>query len=260
MRAYAALDRFALRRFDRIAAVSDSGADILHRSGIEPTKIARISNGVDLDRFRCASPDLRREIACGRDPLVGFVGRLVPGKGGEILLAAARKVIAEYPEARFVFVGDGPLRSAWRSLAQSLGIEDRVVFTGTRTDMPEIYASLDLIVLPSFGEAMPMCLLEALASAKPVVATRVGAIPRIVVPGITGLLVEPGDESGLAAAILRLLRDRELAADCSSNGLRRATERFSCDATARDYIRLYEDALASRSGRPTQEAFELSRT
>ena len=260
MRAYATVDRFVLRGFDRVAAVSDAVADILRRSGIEPKKVSVISNGVDLERFRCASPHLRREIACGREPLVGFVGRFVPGKGGEVLLAAARKVIAEYPEARFAFIGDGPLRGAWRLLARSLGIEDRVVFTGSRTDMPEIYASLDIVVLPSLNEGMPMCLLEALAAAKPVVATRVGAIPRIVVPGITGLLVEAGDESGLAAAILRLLRDPELSAQCSSNSRRRATERFSCEAMAREYIGLYEEALASRSGTRKQEALELSRT
>jgi glycosyltransferase involved in cell wall biosynthesis len=260
MRAYAALDRFVLRRFDRVAAVSDSVADILRRSAIEPEKIATISNGVDLRRFRYALPNLRRELACGRDPLVGFVGRLVPGKGGEILLAAARRVIAEHPEARFVFVGDGPLRGAWQALARSLAIEDRVVFTGSRTDMPEIYASLDLVVLPSLKEGMPMCLLEALAAAKPVIATAVGAIPRIILPGVTGLLVEPGDEGGLAAAILRLLRDPELSAHCSLNGRRRATERFSCDAMARDYIGLYEQTVVSRSGKGKQEAFKLSRT
>ncbi len=260
MRAYAVLDRFVLRSFDRIAAVSDSAADILRRSGIEKRKIATISNGVDLERFRYASPDLRREIACGRDPLVGFVGRLVPGKGGEILLAAARKVIAEHPEARFVFVGDGPLRGAWQSLARNLSIEDRVVFTGSRTDMPEVYASLDLVVLPSFQEAMPMCLLEALAAAKPVIATTVGAIPRIILPGVTGLLVEPGDEGGLAAAILRLLRNPELSAHFALNGRRQAAERFSCEAMARDYIGLYEGAVASCSSRGKEEALALSRT
>ena len=257
MQVYAALDRFVLRNFDRAATVSDAVADILRRSGIDPKKISVISNGVDPERFRYAPPDLRREIACGREPLVGFVGRFVPGKGGEILLAAARKVIAEHPDARFAFIGDGPLRGAWQLLARSLGIEDRVVFTGSRSDMPEIYASLDIVALPSLNEGMPMCLLEALAAGKPVVATKVGAIPRIVVPGITGLLVEAGDESGLAA-ILRLLRDPELSAQCASNSRRRATERFSCDAMARDYIGLYEEALARRSGTRKQEALALS--
>jgi glycosyltransferase involved in cell wall biosynthesis len=204
---------------------------------------------VDLERFRAAEPALRRELASGADRLVGFVGRLVPGKGGAVLLSAARTVLAGCPDTRFVFVGEGPSRGEWEALAARLRIARKVVFTGARNDMPSVYASLDLLVLPSFDEAMPMCLLEGMAAGVPVIATRVGAVPDLVLPDVTGLLLEPGDASGLAAAILRLLLDPNQARSLGESGRARATWQFSAEATAKSYIELYEQALASRAVR-----------
>jgi glycosyltransferase involved in cell wall biosynthesis len=246
MRGYAALDRLVLRRFDRIAAVSETVTDILKNSGVAPGKLTTIPNGVDLERFRGAQPVLRTEFATGRDPLIGFVGRFVQDKGGAILLAAASNVVESRPDARFVFVGDGPLRSEWEALAGRLGIGGRVIFAGARSDMPEVYASLDMVVLPSLNEGMPMCLLEALAAEKPVIATAVGAIPRIILPGITGILLEPGDATGLAAAVQLVLGDTELAARLARNGRSRAAESFSSERMAASYADLYQEAVDSR--------------
>lgn len=246
MRAYAALDRMALKRFDKVVAPSPVVANLLSSQGIEVT---RLFNGVDLERFRGAEPTLRREIASGAERLVGYVGRLVPGKGGAVLLSAAQSVLGGCPDVRFVFVGEGPSRGEWEALAARLGIARNVVFTGARNDMPSVYASLDLLVLPSFDEAMPMCLLEGMAAGVPVIATRVGAVSDLVLPDVTGLLLEPGDASGLAAAILRLLLDPHQARSLGEGGRARATWQFSAEATAKSYIELYEQALAGRASR-----------
>jgi glycosyltransferase involved in cell wall biosynthesis len=254
MRAYAALDRLVLRRFDKVIVVSDLVADLLRRSSVAPEKISTIFNGVDVEQFRGVSPALEREIAPEGHSLVGFVGRLVPGKGGAVLLRAAEQVLALRPKTKFVFVGEGPSRKEWELLATQLGIRDQVSFAGVRDDMPGVYASLDLVVLPSLNEAMPMCLLEAMAARRPVIATRVGTVPKVVIAEQTGLLVEPGDVSGLAGAILRLLGNSELAIRLGENGYAHAAQHFSAEAMAKSYIGQYEQLLVSRRHRTHNRA------
>lgn len=262
MRAYAAIDRVVLRNFDRVATASGPVAESLSRWGLAAHKLKTIPNGVDMEPFRAAYGDL--PTALPKDPgtqrLVGFVGRLVPDKGGALLLSAAQTVLSAYPEARFVFAGEGPARAEWEALAAKLGIGSKVFFAGRQENMPAFYASLDMVVLPSFTEAMPMCLLEALAAAKPVVATAVGAIPKVIVPGVTGLLCEPGDARALSASILRLLRDPDLARSLGANGRAHVTRHFAVDVVAQSYIGLYQEALHHQSHQPEVPAvWERSR-
>lgn len=246
MRAYAALDRFAMRAFDRVVAISDPLMEILERSGIQVAKLDMIANGVETERF-CDARATLRDVADGDDaPLIGFVGRLVPAKGGDILLRAAQRVLHSHPKAKLVIVGDGPSRQEWELLASQLDISDRVVFAGVRQDMPGVYASLQLVVLPSLDEAMPMCVLEAMAAGKPVVATRVGAVPKLVDPNRTGVLVEPGDVDGLSAAILEVLDNPEWARHLGENGRARVTEHFSAGSMARRYVELYREVADVR--------------
>ncbi len=261
MRVYAALDRLVLRRFDKVATPSPLVAQALRRSRVPSGKVATIRNGVDIARFRGAAPTLRSELPCGSNRLVGFVGRLVPSKGGALLLEAARSVLAAYPDTTFVLVGEGPARSDWVAMADRLGIRASVVFAGSRDDMPGVYASLDMVILPSLVESMPMCLLEALAAGTPVIATRVGAIPELIVPGVTGLLLEPGDAGALAAGILSLIRNPALARRLGREGQAHAVRNFSAEAVAESYIELYKQALADRAKRTRSErAWQVSRT
>jgi glycosyltransferase involved in cell wall biosynthesis len=246
MRAYAVIDRLALRKFDKVIVVSDLVAEILRQSGVAKEKVELIPNGVDLDRFRNAVPKLRSELNLGNSPVVGFVGRLVTDKGGALLIQAAKEVLAVHPTAKFVLVGEGSARQEWKALAAELGIGNRVTFAGARDDMPEVYASLDVAVLPSLVEALPMCLLEAMAAGKPVIATRVGAVPNVVIDEQTGLLLEPGDVNALAAAIAKLLSDRELANRLAENGREHVARNYSARAMASAYIEKYAEVLASR--------------
>jgi glycosyltransferase involved in cell wall biosynthesis len=259
MRVYAALDKLVLRRFHKVVGVSDFASDIVRRWGTAPNKVSTIPNGVDIERFERAAPTLRNEIASENCSLVGFVGRLVPDKGGAVLLRAAQQVLSIHRDTKFVLIGEGPARKEWEALATHLGVDGRVVFTGVREDMPEVYASLDMLVLPSVNESMPMCLLEAMAAGIPVIATRVGSIPKLILQEQTGLLLEAGDVKGLAAAILRLLRNPHQARRLRENARVHAAQCFSARAMAESYMDVYEQVLIGRrSGIPKQAALEAS--
>jgi len=259
MRAYAALDRFVLKRFDKVIGVSEVPSNILRRSGVAPDKIATIPNGVDIERFDLAAPSLRKEIASDGAVLVGFVGRLVPEKGGEVLLRAAQQVVVVRPRTKFVFVGEGPARKRWEALATQLGIGQHVVFVGARDDMPGVYSSLDLVVLPSLIESMPMCLLEAMAAGKPVISTRVGAVPQLLASEQLGLLVEPSSVDALSTAILRVLEDHELALRLGKSARQHVARNFSAQAMAKNYVCHFNHVLANhRETRQNHTALEVS--
>lgn len=259
MKMYAAFDRMILGRSQQVVVVSDRVRNVLLRSGVAANKVAMIDNGVDHEQFCNASPVLRREIGASQVPVVGFVGRHVADKGGALLLAAAKHVLTTQPLAKFVFVGDGEDRSAWEALAANLGIRESVHFAGVRTDMPEVYASFDLLVLPSLMESMPMCLLEAMSAAKAVIATRVGEVPRAIQDRQTGLLVEAGDVPALVTAIQQLLSDSALAQRLGRNACDHARRNFSAQAMAKKYIEIYKRiAQNPRSHVVTKAALELS--
>lgn len=243
MRTYAAIDRLVLRHFDRVATASGPVAQILSRWKVPARKLKTIPNGVDMEPLLEPAPAPSKELDAGSGSVVGFVGRLAPDKGGAVLLSAAQVVLATFPNTKFVFAGDGPARAEWEAMAARLGIRSKVFFLGKRDDMPAIYAALDIVVLPSFKEAMPMCLLEALAAARPVIATSVGAIPQLVIPGVTGLLFEPGDVNALSAAMLRLLREPELGRKLGRHGHAHVARHFASEVVGKSYIGLYQEAL-----------------
>jgi len=247
MRTYAALDRLVLRRFDGVVAVSAPVQDTLRRWGVREERLTLIPNGVDVERFQNAMPTLRKKTGTTDGALVGFVGRLVPDKGGALLLRAAQKVLAARPNTQFVFVGEGPSRPDWERLAAELGIARSVVFTGTRSDMPGVYASIDILALPSLVESMPMCMLEAMAASKAVAAARVGAIPEIIIPERTGLLLAPGDVNGLAQAILRLVENPRLAGELGRNACLQVQQNYSAQAMAKAYVERYQAIIARRN-------------
>jgi glycosyltransferase involved in cell wall biosynthesis len=239
---YSVLDRLVLRRFPRVAAVSEGVVKALRRLGVKREKITLIPNGIDLAQFDNARPALEGVIPRGQF-VIGMVGRLVPAKGGSDFLEAARLVLQDFPETRFVFVGDGPDRGKLEGHASRLGIQHKVIFLGRRDDLPGIYASLDVMAQPSLTEGMPLTILEALAARRAVVATPVGAVPQLIRPEQTGLLVAPGDVAGLRAAISRLLADGEFRRQLGENGRALVQRDFSSDKMAGNYLALYDGLL-----------------
>lgn len=183
--------------------------------GVDPNRLSCEPNGVDTRRFHPAQrPAKGLRAALGLDasaPLVGFVGRLSPEKGPDVFLRAAARVVQDAPmPAHFVMVGEGPMQAALAADCLRLGLGARLHLAGRHPDMPALYRELDLLVCSSHSEAMPLAVMEALATGLPVVATRVGGLPEIVQHGRTGWLVSPRDIEDLAARIAQLLRDGAL--------------------------------------------------
>lgn len=191
-----------------IAVARSHGQYLAEHEGCPPDRIYVIPNGVDTDRFRPMpkDPALAQELGLPSGaPVVGIVAALRPEKNHELFLAAARRVNQHRPETVFLVVGDGQRRAYLEQWAVDLGLADRVLFTGNRSDVPELLSLLDVFVLSSHMEANPLSILEAMASGKPAVATRVGSIPENLEDGKTGFLVPPGDAEALADRVLWLL-------------------------------------------------------
>ncbi len=155
---------------------------------------------------------------------------LRPEKNHELFLQAAALVRRELPETRFLVIGDGPRRPALESLARELLPAAAVRFLGTRRDVPELLALVDVVLLTSHDEASPVSILEAMAAGKPVVATRVGSVGQTVLDGRTGYLVPPGSAGELARRTLELLQDAARAAALGRAGRRQVVEHWSIAA------------------------------
>jgi glycosyltransferase involved in cell wall biosynthesis len=140
-------------------------------------------------------------------------------------------------------VGTGPVRTELESLVSHLGLEGKVYLLGQRSDLPDVYASFDIFVLPSFDEGMPMAILEAMAAGVPVIATRVGGIPKMISNQVSGLLVEPDDVGGLTRALEQFLQQPEKAAEMAGKAFEDVQNRFSGDAMARNYLIVYHKVL-----------------
>lgn len=227
----------------------------------ESGKVVRIYDGIDLGVFR---PDrdgarIRRELAIPAGaPLVGFVARLDPWKGADVFVRAAAEMAAARPDARFIVCGGALARherhaAEVRSLAKDLGLGERMRFTGwtyTLDDIPEVMAALDLLVhTPVEPEPFGLVLVEAMATGKPVVATRIGGIPEVVDDGRTGTLVPARDHGAVARAALALLADPGRAAAFGAAGRTQAERRFDVRRYADDVEALY-DAVVAEASRP----------
>jgi len=245
LRLYSILDRIALHRANHIVAVSDNVRKRLRRFAIPASKITVIQNGIDTARFASANPALRQEFHLNGKTVIGAVGRLSSEKGHSFLLRAVARIAEEFPNLAVVFAGSGPEQPALESLARELKLENKVVFAGFRQDVPEVYASLDIFVLPSLQEALPLTLLEAMAAGLPVVASHVGDVRKIVVSGESGLLAEPGSADSLYRALAELLRQPALRDTLRAKGRTVVSTSFSVQRMATRYLQVYESVLHS---------------
>jgi len=233
--------------------------------GIRPGLVHTLPNAIEIPEVACdplTRERVRRELGAGAgDILVGTLGRLVePKKGLMVFLAAARSLLRDVPRIRFVLVGDGPQRAALEERATREGVSHCTVFAGIRRDVAEVMRALDLFVQPSLWEGFGLTALEAMAAGTPVVATRVGGVPEVIVDGETGLLVPPGDAEALAAACARVLSDRDLAARLGRSGRERVRQHFDIERLVGQIEALYRELLerdrtpeAAPSGRQRSE-------
>lgn len=238
------IDRLTSRWVDKIVVVSKAIKNTLvAREKISSEKIEVIYNGIDLRNFKADYKKGGKSV-----PKVGIVGRLHPDKGHRYFLKAAAQTIKKKPKVEFLIVGHGPLREELEDLSNELGLSDKVVFAGGRRDIPQIMFSLDILVLSSLEEGLGNVLLEAMASGKPVVATKVGGVPEIVLDGETGILVPSKNPDALAQAILKLLMNPALAKEMGRAGRRRVKKYFTIDRMVKGTEKVYNNFVKEKIG------------
>jgi sugar transferase (PEP-CTERM/EpsH1 system associated) len=234
--------RFAWSRVDRLLSVSSRLAETMSRTtGFSGESIRVIRNGVDLSRFTSADRTEARKLwnLAPGTIAIGTAGRLVPVKDQALLLQALAALAREGAQFTAIIAGEGPLRGQLESQASSLGIADRVKFVGHRPDVERVYAALDLFVLSSVSEGLSNTILEAMASGRPVVATRVGGADELIEEGVTGITVPPSRAEDLAAAIGGFLRDPSLLVSMGARARERALTRFALDRMVAEYTAVY---------------------
>jgi glycosyltransferase involved in cell wall biosynthesis len=249
-RLYHRLGDLVLRRADRVVAVSAARRAALVRLGCSPAKVTTIHNAVGAPG---AGPvdvaAVRRELGVAAGgPLLAVVGRLSPEKGQVHFVDAMAAVARARPDVQAVIVGDGQDEAALRAWVTARGLAAAVHFVGYRRDLDRIYRAIDLLVLPSLSEGLPNVVLEAMAHARAVVATRVGGVPEAVDDGVTGVLVPPGDAPALAGAIVGVLADPAACAAMGGAGRARIERDFSVRARADRIVALYAALLRPRRG------------
>jgi glycosyltransferase involved in cell wall biosynthesis len=223
---------------DRFVCVSDEVAELSRAQGIEFSRVHIIKNGIDVNRFSACTPDLT-------GPAV-TVARLSPEKDVANLVRAIAQVADSVPDLNVEVAGDGPCLLELEQLANNLGLVDRIRFLGEVHDVASLLARARLFVLPSRSEGIPLTALEAMACGLPVVATRVGGLPEVVVDGVTGLLVPPTDSSALSDALVAIWNDPDTRGRMGRAGRLRCHECFDVERMVSQYEALYRDAISGR--------------
>jgi len=251
-RVFIGIERFLACLSERIVTVSEGQRRELAAYGVASLdKIAVVPLGFELDALlNCESlqGQLRQELGIPeRMALVGIVARLTTIKNHRLFLDAARLIVEAGREAMFLVVGDGELRAELEAYVAELGLAGRVIFTGWRRDSPRIYADLDVVALSSLNEGTPVSLIEAMAAAKPVVATRVGGVSDVVLDKKSGYLVQSKDAGGLAKGILDLLRAPDRAREMGLAGRAAVYPQYASETLLVNVEKFYLELLRGRN-------------
>jgi glycosyltransferase involved in cell wall biosynthesis len=246
---YSVLNAYFIKKhFDKVIAVSDEIKNELTKNfGSE--KVVTVHNAIDPAKIRpLRNPDdVRRDLGLApSSSVISVIGRMVPVKGLEVFLKMARLISLKRNDVVFLLVGDGPEKGSLEKKAIELGIGEKTIFTGFRDDIIDIINCLDILVLSSYHEGIPMVLLEGMALSKPVVATAVGGIVEVIENEVSGLLVERGDEEALAAACLRILDSPILKAQLVAAAQKRLEDEFSVDCQRERMRRIYRELRAAK--------------
>lgn len=252
LKVYYPLDRWVLARYPRVIAVSSEIRDVLVASGTRRDRVEVITNGIDPERFRrdaAVGPELRCELGVAPEHvLVGAVGRLEPQKNFPLLLRVFRELATTRPELRLCIVGDGSLREALLAEVERLGLAERCMLTGHRTDVARFYQAFDVYVQSSDYEGTPNTVLEAMALEAPVVATAAGGTTDIARDGVDGWIVPVRDEGALARALTHALDSPEERRRRAASARRQVETDLSFARRMAKMEAIYEQLVAERDG------------
>lgn len=239
------------RLCDAVVCNSRAAATRLTMHGVLADKVAIIFNAVSDDIFRVA--DARMRCAPSECFRIGMIARMRTVKNHAVFLRAAARLRRSSERTEFVLIGDGPCRSELEALTYHLGLADKVTFMGERLDIAKVLANLDVSVLTSSSESLPNAVTESMAAGLPVIATRVGGIPEIIVHRKTGLLVSPEDEVELAEALKHVVSDRDARLGLARSAYEYASRHFRVDQIRDEYQRLYGVLADRHRGRGVAE-------
>lgn len=250
--AYRRAEKWAAKRCNRLISVCDAMTDQYVAAGIAPReKFVTVYSGMDVEPFLHPPrprDDIRRELGFGpEDIVVGKVARLFELKGHADVIEAARSVITQNGQVRFLFVGDGLLRSQLEQQIAKAGLEGKFVFTGLVPPdrVPDMIAAMDIVVHASLREGLARVLPQALIAGKPVVSYDIDGAREVVLPGETGFLLPPRSIDGMAGAIVQLAGDASLRQRFGETGRAKFTEQFRHETMTRKLREIYQDVLAA---------------
>jgi L-malate glycosyltransferase len=250
-----ALSRWKYRQVDCFICASNAIRQILLSDGVPAARAVTVHEGIDLDRVAAALPaNLHEELWLPHQaPIVGNVAALVPHKGQRHLIEAAALVVRQVPDARFVIAGQGELRESLERQIKDHHLEKHVLLAGFRPDVLSVHKAFDIFVMSSLTEGLGTSLLDAMAAGKPIVATRTGGIPEVVVDGKTGILVPPRDHQAMADAIVRLLGDSSLRRCMGEAGLTHVRRKFTAEKMVEGTVRVYRAMMNDECGMMNDE-------
>jgi L-malate glycosyltransferase len=240
--------RWKHRQVDCFIAASNAIRTMLLADGVPESKVVTVHEGIDVEHVLAAPPVNVHEtfFLPHHAPVVGNVGALVPHKGQRYLIEAAHLVVQQLPDVRFVILGEGELREHLERLVREHHLERHVLLPGFRVDVLGCIKGFDVFVMSSVTEGLGTSLLDAMACSKAIVATKAGGIPEVVEDGVTGIVVEPRDHHGLAAAIVKLIKDEQGRQRMATAGFERVSSRFTVERMVAETAKVY----ARVAGRP----------
>lgn len=242
--------RIKYRFYNRIITISDGIREVLVNEGVPHNKITCVRSAVDISQYQkpCDRSLFTSAFGVAESTITcGVVAQFIDRKGHRYLLEAIPAILSAFPDTHFLLFGKGPLEKELRDICRRLGIAEKVTFTGFREDLDNILGCLDILIHPALMEGLGVSLLQAAAAGVPIVGTRVGGIPEIVLDGVNGLLIPPSDASSITDAVKKIIGNRDLAGQMADAGRKITKDHFSIEAMVEGNLQVYREIMKGKS-------------
>jgi glycosyltransferase involved in cell wall biosynthesis len=237
--------------YNRVICISEGIRQVLLKQGVPEQKVITVRSAIDVSAWeqQCNREAFNTEFNTQSDRLLlGMVAQLIPRKGHSLVLQAMQQLASDYPNLQLICFGQGSLRQSLQQEAIDRGLQDRVLFTGFRDDLPKWLSCIDILVHPALTEGLGISLIQAAACKLPLIASRAGGMPEIVRDELNGLLIEPGDLAGLKRALKRLIDEPDTRKQFGQAGRQLVEQEFSIQQMVEGNLAVYRDLTSSGKG------------